>query len=106
MKAIYRTKYGQPDVLELKEVDKPAPRDNEILVRVRAASLNAYDWHMLTADMLPVRLMGGGFLRPKKKILGADVAGLVEAVGKDITRFRPGDEVYGVHRRERRRQSG
>ncbi len=95
MKAICRTKYGPPDVLELKEVDKPAPGDNEVLIRVRAASLNAYDWHMLTADMAAVRLMGGGLVRPKNKILGADFAGLVEAVGKDITRFRPGDEVYG-----------
>lgn len=95
MKAMVRVKYGTADVLELKEVEKPAPRDNEVLVKVRAAALNAYDWHMLTADLLAVRLMGGGLLKPKKKILGADVAGRVERVGGKITQFRPGDEVFG-----------
>ncbi len=95
MKAIVCTKYGPPDVLRLEEVEKPAPRDNEVLIRVRAASLNAYDWHLLTADIFPVRLMGGGFLRPKDKIPGADIAGQVEAVGKSVTRFKPGDAVYG-----------
>ena len=95
MKAIVRSIYGSPDVLELKEVERPAPRDNEVLIKVHAASLNAYDWHMLTADMFPVRLMGGGLLKPKMKILGADVAGRVEAVGRNATQFRPGDDVFG-----------
>ena len=95
MKAITRTKYGSPDVLELKEVEKPTPKDDEVLIKVHAASLNAYDWHMLTADMFPVRLMGGGLLKPKMKILGADVAGRVEAVGRNATQFRPGDDVFG-----------
>jgi NADPH:quinone reductase-like Zn-dependent oxidoreductase len=95
MKAIVRTKYGSPDVLELKEVERPTPKDNEVLIKVHAASLNAYDWHMLTADMFPVRLMGGGLLKPKRKILGADVAGRVEAVGGNVTQFQPGDDVFG-----------
>ena len=95
MKAIVRSIYGSPDVLDLKEVERPAPRDNEVLIKVHAASLNAYDWHMLTADMFPVRLMGGGLLKPKMKILGADVAGRVEAVGRNATQFRPGDDVFG-----------
>jgi NADPH:quinone reductase-like Zn-dependent oxidoreductase len=95
MKAIVRTKYGSPDVLELKDVEKPTPKDDEVLIKVHAASLNAYDWHMLTADMFPVRLMGGGLLKPKKKILGADVAGRIEAVGRNVTQFRPGADVFG-----------
>src|SRR5512135_2584286 len=95
MKAIVCPKYGKPDVLQLQEVERPEPRDNEVLIRIRAASLNAYDWHLLTADILPVRLMGGGLLRPKNKIPGADIAGRVETVGKSVTRFQPGDDVFG-----------
>src|SRR5512141_869413 len=95
MKAIVSDKYGQPDVLELREVEKPAPRGNEVLIRVCAASVNAYDWHLLTADIFMVRLMGGGLLKPKDSIPGADVAGRVEAVGRDVKQFRPGDEVFG-----------
>lgn len=95
MKAIVAEKYGSPDVLKLKEVEKPAPKDDEVLVKVHAASLNAYDWHLLTADIFLVRLMGGGMFRPKNPIPGADVAGRVEAVGKDVTQFQPGDAVYG-----------
>ena len=95
MKAIVSPKYGPPDVLELREVEKPAPRDNEVLIRVGAASVNAYDWHLLTADMFLVRLMGGGLLKPKYRRPGADVAGRVEAIGKDVKQFRQGDEVFG-----------
>jgi len=95
MKAIVSDRYGPPDVLELREVDRPAPRDNEVLISVCAASVNAYDWHLLTADIKMVRLMGGGLLRPKDRIPGADVAGRVEAVGRDVKQFRPGDEVFG-----------
>jgi NADPH:quinone reductase-like Zn-dependent oxidoreductase len=95
MKAIVYTKYGPPDVLQLKEVEKPALKDNEVLVKVHAASLNAYDWHLLKADPFLVRLMGGGLLKPKNKILGADMAGQVEAVGKNVTQFKPGDDVFG-----------
>ena len=65
MKAIVHTKYGSPDVLQLKEVEKPAPKDNEVLIRVYAASVNAYDWHFLTADIFLIRVMGGGLLKPK-----------------------------------------
>jgi NADPH:quinone reductase-like Zn-dependent oxidoreductase len=95
MKAIVYTKYGLPDVLKLKEVEKPAPKDDEVLIKVHAASLNAYDWHLLTADIFLVRLMGGGLLKPKNKILGADIAGRVEAVGRNVMQFRLGDDVFG-----------
>jgi len=95
MKAIVCTQYGPPDVLQLQEVRRPSPGENEILVKVHAASVNQYDWHLLTADIFLVRLMGGGFFKPKNMILGADVAGYVEEVGTRVNRFRPGDEVYG-----------
>ncbi len=94
MKAIIFTKYGPPDVLELKEVEQPTPKDDEVLVRVNAASVNAADWHLLRADPFLVRLMFG-LLKPKIKILGADVAGRVEAVGRNVKQFQPGDEVFG-----------
>ncbi|MBI3167864.1 MAG: NAD(P)-dependent alcohol dehydrogenase [Chloroflexi bacterium] len=94
MKAIVAERYGTPDVLQFKDVEKPAPKDNEVLVKVAAASLNMYDWHLLTADIFLVRLNRGLF-KPKNKILGADVAGWVEAVGKNVTQFRVGDEVFG-----------
>jgi NADPH:quinone reductase-like Zn-dependent oxidoreductase len=95
MKAIVYTKYGPPDVLQLKEVAKPAPKDDEVLIKVQAASVNAADWHLLTADIFLIRLMGEGLLKPKHTILGADVAGRVEAVGRNVKQFRPGDEVFG-----------
>lgn len=95
MKAIVYTKYGLPDVLQFKDVDKPAHLDDEVLIEVRAAAVNAYDWHFLTADVFLIRLMGGGLLRPKKNILGADIAGRVVAVGQNVTRFHVGDEVFG-----------
>jgi NADPH:quinone reductase-like Zn-dependent oxidoreductase len=83
-------------VLEFKDVENPTPLEDEVLVEVHAASLNAYDWHFLTADVFLIRLMGGGLLRPKKKTLGADIAGKVVAVGKNVTRFQPGDQVFGT----------
>jgi NADPH:quinone reductase-like Zn-dependent oxidoreductase len=95
MKAIVYTRYGPPDVLQLKEVEKPTPEDDEVLIKVHAASLNAYDWHALTADIFLVRLMGFGLLKPKNKILGADIAGRVEAVGRNVTQFQPGNDVFG-----------
>jgi NADPH:quinone reductase-like Zn-dependent oxidoreductase len=95
MKAIVYTKYGPPDVLQLKEMDKPTPGDDEVLVEVKGASVNAYDWHLLTADIFLVRLMGGGLLKPKNMIPGADISGRVEAVGRYVKQFRPGDEVFG-----------
>jgi NADPH:quinone reductase-like Zn-dependent oxidoreductase len=95
MKAIICTKYGSPDVLQFKEVEKPTPKDDEVLVKIHAASVNMYDWHLLTADIFMVRLMGGGLLRPKHPIPGADIAGRIEAAGSHIKQFRPGDEVFG-----------
>jgi len=95
MKAIIYTEYGSPDVLRLSEVAKPAPRDNEVLVKVMATGLNAADRYKLSGKPFIARLMTGGARRPKHTILGADVAGVVEAVGRGVTRFRPGDAVYG-----------
>lgn len=94
MKAIICPKYGSPDILELKEVEKPFPGDNEILIKVYATSLNAADWHIMRGDPAIYRPVIG-LLKPKYKILGADVAGRVESVGKSITQFKPGDEVFG-----------
>ena len=95
MKAIICPKYGPPEVLQLKEVEKPTPKDDEVLVKIHAASANAYDWHLLTADIFLVRLMGGGLLRPKHTIPGADIAGRIEAAGSQVKQFRQGDEVFG-----------
>ncbi len=95
MKAIVYTKYGSPDVIQLKDVEKPAPGDNEVLIKIHAASVNAYDWHFLTADIFLIRLMGAGLLKPKYTRLGADVAGRVEAVGKNVMQFKADDEVFG-----------
>ncbi len=94
MKAIICPKYGSPDVLELKEVEKPVPKDNEILIKVFATSLNAADWHIMRGDPAIYRPVLG-LLKPKYKILGADVAGRVEAVGKGVKQFKPGDEAFG-----------
>jgi NADPH:quinone reductase-like Zn-dependent oxidoreductase len=94
MKAIVRETYGPPDVLHLEEVPRPTVRDGDVLVRVRAASANAGDWHLLRGTPLPFRLVAG-LRTPKFKIIGTDVAGHVEAVGRNVTRFRPGDEVFG-----------
>lgn len=91
---VYR-KYGLPDVLKLEEVPKPTPRDDEVLVKVHAAAVNYADWVLLTGKPFLVRLMGGGLLKPKNKILGADIAGQVEAVGRNVEQFQPGDEVFG-----------
>lgn len=95
MKAIVYTKYGPPDVLQLKEVEKPSPKDNELLIKVKAASVNAADWHLMRAKPFLVRIMGMGFLKPKNEILGADIAGIVEEAGKNVKQFRVGDEVFG-----------
>lgn len=94
MKAIVFNRYGQPDVLHLEKVKKPSPRDNEVLIKVHAVSLNSADWRMLTGTPFIARL-SFGLLRPMKNILGADIAGVVEAIGSGITRFKPGDKVYG-----------
>jgi NADPH:quinone reductase-like Zn-dependent oxidoreductase len=94
MKAIVYTQYGSPDVLRLQEVEKPTPADNEVLVKVHAASANPLDWHIMRGAPFLARLEFGLF-KPKHAGLGADVAGRVEAVGKNVTRFQPGDEVFG-----------
>ena len=95
MKAIVCTRYGSPEVLQLQEVAKPSPQQEEVLVRIYAASLNSRDLRMLRADPIFMRLMPGGLLHPKNKILGADCAGRVEAVGCSVKQFKPGDEVFG-----------
>ena len=94
MKAFVYTKYGSADVLHLQEVEKSTPKDDEVLIKVQAVSINAYDWHFLSADIFLIRMIGG-FLRPKNPILVADLAGRVEAVGSHVKQFQPGDEVFG-----------
>ncbi len=96
MKAIVFTQYGPPDGLKLKEVPKPIPKDDELLIRVHASSINSWDWEFLNGVPFINRLMYG-LLKPKtgKQILGADIAGRVEAVGRHVKRFQPGDEVFG-----------
>jgi len=96
MKAIVYTKYGSPDVLRLKDVEQPTPKEDEVLIKIHAASVNAYDWHYLTADIFLIRLMSGGLLKPKNTRLGADLSGKVEAVGRNVKQFKLGDEVYGM----------
>ncbi|TMD48143.1 MAG: NAD(P)-dependent alcohol dehydrogenase [Chloroflexi bacterium] len=95
MKAIAYEEYGSPDVLELKDVRKPNVEDDRVLVRVRAASANPYDWHFMRGVPYIARLMATGLRKPKHSVLGTDVAGEVEAIGNQVTRFRPGDEVFG-----------
>ena len=95
MKAWTYERYGKPDeVLELREVDVPTVGDDQVLVRVKAASVNPLDWHWVTGRPLLARIMMG-IRRPKRSVAGADLAGIVEVVGKDVTRFRPGGEVFG-----------
>ncbi len=95
MKAVVNHVYGSPEVLKLEEVAKPTPKDDEVLVEVHAASVNAADWHLLRGKPFLVRLVVGGLLKPKNTILGAAVAGRVEAVGSNVKQFQPGDEVFG-----------
>jgi len=95
MKAIVYHRYGSPDVLQMEEVEKPTPDENQVLIKVRAASINAVDYRVMRANPFLVRLMGGGLLKPKDTRLGSDVAGRVEAVGENVKQFRPGDEVFG-----------
>lgn len=95
MKAIVYTKYGPPNVLQMKDVAKPIPQEDEVLVRVRAASINSRDWRLMRANPFFIRLMVGGLLRPKNPLLGADLAGQVEMVGSSVRQFQSGDEVFG-----------
>ena len=96
MKAISRDAYGSADVLELREIDKPEVGPDEALVRVHAAGVDRGVWHIMTGLPYPIRLAGYGLRAPRNPVLGADVAGVVEAVGDDVTRFQPGDEVFGI----------
>lgn len=95
MKAIVYTEFGPPDVLKLQDVAQPAPKDDEVLIKVHAAAVNYGDWAFLRGKPFLVRLMGAGLSKPENTILGADIAGLVEAVGGSVTQFQPGDAVYG-----------
>ena len=95
MKAIVQERYGSTDVLELREIDKPNVEDDEVLVRVRAASVHADVWHAVHGVPYVLRIMGSGLRAPKHHVPGTDLAGQVESVGRNVTRFRPGDEVFG-----------
>jgi len=95
MKAIVQDGYGPPDSLELREIDTPVPKDGEVLVRVHAASVHPDVWHVVTGVPYVLRIMGAGLRRPKNPVPGTDVSGRVESVGGDVTRFAPGDEVFG-----------
>jgi NADPH:quinone reductase-like Zn-dependent oxidoreductase len=96
MKAVVQDTYGSPEVLELREIDKPVVGDNEVLVGVRAAGVDPGVWHLMTGLPYLVRIMGYRLRTPKVGIRGRDVAGRVEAVGTNVSRFRPGDEVFGI----------
>jgi NADPH:quinone reductase-like Zn-dependent oxidoreductase len=96
LKAIVQDRYGSADVLELRDIDKPEIADDEVLVRVHAAGVDRGVWHVMTGMPYPIRLAGLRAEAPKKPVAGSDVAGVVEAVGKDVTRFQPGDEVFGI----------
>jgi NADPH:quinone reductase-like Zn-dependent oxidoreductase len=95
MQAIVQTEYGSADVLRLENVDRPIVSDNGVLVRVYGAAVHAGDWHLMRGTPFIIRLIFGGLLKPKIRTLGTDMAGQVEAVGKDVTTFKPGDEVFG-----------
>jgi len=97
MKAMVRDRYGSPDVLELRDIDRPTPRPDEVLLRVRAAGVDQGVWHMLSGEPYLGRLVFG-LRRPRQGVLGMDVAGVVEEVGSAVTSFKPGDEVFGVGR--------
>jgi NADPH:quinone reductase-like Zn-dependent oxidoreductase len=96
MKAIVRYRYGSSDVLELRDIDKPEIADEEVLLHVHAAGVGRDVWHVMTGLPYPIRLAGYGLRAPKNPVIGSDVAGVVEAVGKNVTRFQPGDEVFGI----------
>src|SRR5437763_488992 len=96
MKAIVRYKYGSSDLLELRDIDKPGIGVEEVLVRVHAAGVDRGAWHLMTGLPYPIRLAGYGLRAPKNPVLGRDLAGVVEEVGKNVSRFQPGDEVFGI----------
>src|SRR5919202_270566 len=96
MKAIFRDEYGSPDVLQLRDIDKPEITDDEVILRVHAAGVGRDVWHVMAGLPYPIRLAGYGLRGPKNPVIGSDVAGVVETVGEDVSRFRPGDEVFGI----------
>jgi NADPH:quinone reductase-like Zn-dependent oxidoreductase len=96
MKAIARDAYGSPNVLERRDIDKPEIGDAEMLVRVHAAGVDRGVWHVMAGLPYPIRLAGYGLRAPKNPVIGSDVAGVVEAVGQNVTSFQPGDEVFGI----------
>jgi len=98
MNVIRYETFGPPETLRLKEADKPAPTDRQVLLKVHAASINALEWRRFAVPSFLVRIQTGGWLKPKETIIGTDVAGRVEAVGENVTRFKPGDEVFGFAR--------
>src|SRR5688500_14334859 len=95
MKASVNTVYGSPDVLHLKDVPKPVPKDNEVLIRIHATTVNRTDCGFRKPEYFIVRLVGGLF-KPRNTILGNELAGVVESIGKAVTRFTPGDRVFGL----------
>src|SRR2546423_5034212 len=96
MKAIVYHTYGSPDVLRLEEIEKPVPKENELLVKVHAASVNPLDWHFMEGSPYIIRAIGIGFFKPNVAQLGVDFAGTIEAVGSKVTQFKPGDDVFGA----------
>jgi NADPH:quinone reductase-like Zn-dependent oxidoreductase len=98
VKAILYTKFGPPEVLQLQDVEKPSPKDQDVLVKVHAASINALEWRRFTLPRLFVRLLTGGLRDPRDKTVGADFAGRVEAIGTAVTQLKQGDEVFGIRR--------
>jgi NADPH:quinone reductase-like Zn-dependent oxidoreductase len=98
MKAIFQDTYGSADVLELRDIDKPSIAADEVLVSVRAAGVDRGVWHLMTGLAYPIRLAGYGLRVPKTPVPGTNMAGVVVAVGAEVTRFSPGDEVFGMAR--------
>ena len=96
MKAIVQDQYGSPEVLKLRDIDRPDIGLDDVLVRVRAAGVHIGDWHLMTGQPYLMRVMGFGFRAPKARVRGIDVAGTVEAVGQNVTRFQAGDDVFGT----------
>jgi NADPH:quinone reductase-like Zn-dependent oxidoreductase len=95
MKAVVYTDYGPPDVLQIRDIKKPVPTDDQVLIKVHAAAVNPYDWHFIRGTPYIMRMMIGGLRKPKDPRVGVDYAGTIEAVGKNVTQFKPGDEVFG-----------
>lgn len=98
MKAIRYTQYGPPDVLQVQDIEKPSPNENEVLVKVHASSINAFEWRRFTVPRILLPIFGRGLRAPKEMAIGADIAGCVEAVGANVKQFHPGDEVFGIRR--------